>query len=123
MRTSLGALLSVIAMVASSACQTSPLRDVTLVARGMTFALADRPDELNPVLRFRSGERVRLILKNEAAGLSHDIAIPAWGVAVEPISSGHVATTIFTVPQVSGQAEYRCRPHAAMMGGVVDVTR
>jgi plastocyanin len=116
-------LASLVVVLAGPACQTSAVRDVTLVTRGMTFALAERPDEPNPMLRFRSGERVRLMLKNEATGLSHDVAIPAWNVSVDPIPSGQVATTVFTVPDVAGPVEYLCRPHAAMMNGVVDVTR
>ena len=112
----------VVAALVVSSCQRSPVRDVIVVTRGMTFALAERPDEPNPVLRFRSGERVRLVLRNEAAGLSHDVAIPAWNIAVDPIPSGQVASTTFTVPAASGRVEYRCRPHAAMMNGIVDVT-
>ena len=120
---SLRILLSLFVVGAAPACQTSPVRDVTLVTRGMTFALAERPDETNPVLRFRSGERVRLMLKNEATGLSHDVAIPAWNVSVDPIPPGQVATTVFTVPDAAGSVGYLCRPHAAMMNGIVDVTR
>ena len=119
----LGSLVSLLVVLAGSACQTLPVRNVTLVTRGMTFALAERPDEPNPVLRFRSGERVRLMLKNEATGLSHDVAIPAWNVSVDAIPSGQVATTVFTVPDAAGTVEYLCRPHAAMMNGIVDVTR
>ena len=119
----LGSLVSLLVVLAGPACQTSPVRNLTLVTRGMTFALAERPDEPNPVLRFRSGERVRLMLKNEATGLSHDVAIPAWNVSVDAIPSGQVATTVFTVPNAAGTVEYLCRPHAAMMNGIVDVTR
>ena len=59
-----------------------------MIARGMTFVLADEPDAPNPVIAFRAGERVRLVLKNEAPGLLHDFQIPAWGVQVTQIRAG-----------------------------------
>ena len=57
-------------------------REVRLVATGMSFALADDPGTANPALTFRAGERIRLVLKNDAPGLRHDVAIPAWNVAL-----------------------------------------
>ena len=92
-----------------------------LVARGMTFALADEPDVPNPVITVHAGERVRLVLKNEAPGLLHDIAIPAWDVQVEQIRAGESAEVTFTVPSDPGRHEYRCRPHSEMMTGFVEV--
>ena len=38
------------------------------------------------------------MLKNEAPGLRHDLAIPAWNVALDPIASGESAQVTFTVP-------------------------
>ena len=111
------------AIVTSSACRTAAVREVTLVTRGMTFALPEQPAASNPVLRFRSGERVRLVLKNEAAGMIHDVAIPAWNVSVDAIPSGQTASTTFVVPESAGSVEYLCRPHAQMMTGTIDVTR
>jgi plastocyanin len=107
----------------SSGCRTAPVREVTLVTRGMTFALPERPDAANPVLQFRSGEKVRLVLRNEAAGMIHDVAIPAWNVAVDAIPSCQTAETTFVVPEAAGSVEYLCRPHAQMMAGTIDVTR
>jgi plastocyanin len=92
------------------------------MARGMTFVLATQPDTPNPVIPLRAGERVRLVLRNEAPGLIHDIAIPEWDVAVAQIRAGESAEVIFTVPDEIGRHEYRCRPHSEMMKGVVEVT-
>ena len=97
------------------------VRDVTLVATGMSFVLAGEPDVVNPPLTFRPGERVRLILENEAPGMRHDVAIPAWGVAVDPVGFGERAEITFTVPADASRVDYYCRPHAAMMRGQVDV--
>ena len=88
----------------------------------MTFVLADEPDEANPVISMRAGERVRLVLKNEAPGLLHDLGIPEWGVQVTQIRAGESAEVTFTVPTQTGQYEYLCRPHSELMKGVVEVT-
>ena len=104
-------------------CRTATVREVTLVARGMTFELPEQPDAPNPVVRLRAGERVRLVLKNEASGLVHDLVIPDWKVALDAVPAGQTVSTTFTVPEQTGQVAYRCQPHAAMMSGVVDVTR
>jgi plastocyanin len=107
---------------AGCAVNPPPPREVTLMARGMTFVLATEPETPNPVIPLRAGERVRLILRNEAPGLLHDIAIPEWDVAVTQIRAGESAEVIFTVPNEIGRHEYRCRPHSEMMKGVVEVT-
>ena len=96
-------------------------RTVTLVARGMTFVLDDAPDTPNPVIPLRAGERVQLVLKNQAPGLLHDIQIPAWKVQVEQIRAGQSAEVIFTVPSAVGRYQYLCRPHSELMKGFVEV--
>ena len=112
------------AVICAAACRhAGPTRDVTLVARGMTFILEDSPEQPNPVIALRAGERVRLVLKNEAPGLLHDVAIPDLHVAVDQIRAGETRDVTFTVPDVPGRHEYRCRPHSEMMKGFVEVTR
>jgi plastocyanin len=98
-------------------------RDVVVLARGMTFVLADNADMPNPVIPLRAGERVRLVLRNEAPGLLHDFAIPAWDVQTDQIRAGQSTEVTFTVPTTPGRSEYLCRPHAKMMNGFVEVTR
>ena len=97
-------------------------REVTIIARGMTFMLADTPDTPNPVIPLRAGERVRLVLKNEAPGLLHDVQIPAWDVQVEQIRAGQSAEVVFTVPSTVGRFQYLCRPHSELMKGFVEVS-
>ena len=58
----------VLMLLAGWGCRTAAVREVTLVARGMTFALPEQPAASNPTVRLRAGERVRLVLKNEALG-------------------------------------------------------
>ena len=80
-------------------------------------------DTHNPVLSFRAGERVRLVLKNEAPGLLHDFVIPQWNVEIEQIRAGESREVTFTVPDTPGRFEYSCRPHAEMMHGHIEVSR
>lgn len=107
-------------MLAGCSLTSQPPRDVVLVARGMAFYLEgdDRP---NPDIRVRAGERVRLVLKNEAPGLVHDVAIPEWDIAVREIRAGERADIVFDVPRSPGRVEYVCRPHTQMMRGQVVV--
>ena len=98
-----------------------PTRDIILVARGMAFVYEDQPQEANPPIQLRAGERVRLVLRNEAPGLLHDIDIPALDVRLEQMRAGESRDVTFTVPAVHGQHEYRCRPHSAMMKGIVEI--
>ena len=88
----------------------------------MTFVLADEPEVASPVIKLRAGERVRLVLKNEAPGLLHDFQIPEWGVQVTQIRAGETAEVTFTVPSETGRFAYRCRPHSELMKGMVEVT-
>ena len=92
-----------------------------MIARGMTFVLADEPDIPNPVIVFKAGEHVRLVLKNEAPGLLHNFQIPAWIVQVNRFAPGRRADVTFTVPSEPGDIEYQCRPHAELMKGFVEV--
>jgi plastocyanin len=88
----------------------------------MSFFTDDTPGQSNPLIRLHAGERVRLVLKNEAPGLLHDVEIAALDVALDQIRAGETADVTFTVPDTPGQHQYRCRPHSEMMHGLVEVT-
>jgi plastocyanin len=107
-----------------SACASDqgPTREIVLVARGMSF-VDGRGDVANPDISLKAGERVRVVLKNEAPGLLHDFEIPAWNVAMDQLRDGESGEVTFRVPDTPGRFEYRCRPHSAMMSGFVEVTR
>ena len=49
------------ALALCGACAQTPAREVMLVANGMSFALADEPENANPALMLRAGERVRRV--------------------------------------------------------------
>ena len=116
---------AVVVAAVLNACgsEAAPAREIVLVARGMTFAFEHQPEAPNPVIALRAGERVRVMLKNDAPGLLHDFVIPGWDVATEQLRTGESHAVTFTVPDTPGRFEYQCRPHSEMMRGVIDVTR
>jgi plastocyanin len=99
--------------------QTS-VREIHVVARDMTFYL-DGEDAPNPTLHARSGERIRIVLRNTDVGMAHDFVIRSWSVNTR-LLKGHGEDRIeFTVPQTRGSHAYSCTPHAGMMGGTIMV--
>lgn len=97
------------------------VRDVTLVVRGMTYYL-DGSETPNPSLRFSAGEQVRVTLRNEDHGMSHDFRINAWGVAINVLDGKGEDSVTFRVPTGStGTTTYTCTPHTAMMNGSIVV--
>jgi plastocyanin len=111
----------VIGSLLLAGCSTEGPREVLVVARGMTFTLPSDPDTANPVIRVRSGERLRLTLRNEAPGLMHNFEIPAWDVKTDQIRGGSSTSVTLTVPGKQGRYEYKCAPHANLMHGFVEV--
>ena len=112
------ALLPIVAT--SRAVEPAP-RDLTIVARHMTFYVEGQPGP-NPTLRFTAGERVRLVLRNEDPGMTHDFVIKAWKVATRPISDrGAEDAVVFRVPDDRSSAGYQCTPHSEMMRGGIQV--
>jgi plastocyanin len=96
------------------------VRDVVLVVRDMTFYLQG-DDTPNPTLRFAPGERVRVLLRNEESGVTHNFVIDDWGVQTRELRGAGSDRVEFRVPGERGTRRYRCTPHAAMMTGVIEV--
>lgn len=97
-----------------------PRREVVLVARDMAFYL-DGEGQENPTLRFKSGEEIRLVLKNEEPGVSHDFAVRQWQLATRRLNGPGSDALTFRVPDRSGRYDYLCNPHASMMRGIIEV--
>lgn len=120
-----GAALLVIALlpiVASSrSTGTSSPREIRMVVRDMTFYIEGN-DEANPTLRVRAGEQIRLALRNEDPGMSHDFAVSSWRVMTPIINvPGAEAVVVFRAPQRRGTYGYSCTPHARIMRGTIQV--
>lgn len=106
--------------VLTGADNDSPVREIQLVARDMTFYV-DGQDAPNPTIFARPGERVRITLRNADVGLSHDFVIRSWSVNTRLLKGKGEDRIEFTVPQTRGSHAYSCTPHAEMMGGTIVV--
>ncbi|OFW13036.1 MAG: hypothetical protein A3F70_05905 [Acidobacteria bacterium RIFCSPLOWO2_12_FULL_67_14] len=103
------------------ALSSTPAREITLVARGMAFYLADDPATPNPEIVVRAGERIRVVLRNDARGMAHDFAVPAASAVLRPIQWSESDDVVFDAPDAPGAYAYECRPHRLMMRGTLRV--
>ena len=99
----------------------TPSREISLVARGMAFYLEGDMASPNPTIRLAAGETVRIVLRNEDRGMTHDFAIPALETALDATDWNETESVTFDVPAAPGTYEYRCRPHMLMMRGTIVV--
>ena len=103
--------------IALSARGSGP-REIRMVVRDMTFYL-DGQTVPNPTLHFHAGETVRLVLRNEDQGMTHDFAIPDWKAATRRTEGGEEAFVTFRVPDQPSSQTYKCRPHSKIMQGTI----
>jgi plastocyanin len=96
-------------------------REIHLVVRDMAFYLAEDPQTANPTITVRAGETVHLVVRNEDRGLKHDFALPIADASTRTLAFGEQGEVTMTVPSKPGTYEYVCRPHRAMMRGVIIV--
>ena len=96
-------------------------REIHLVARDMAFYLADDPRTANPTITVSAGETVRIVLRNDERGISHDFALPIADASTRTLAWSEQGEVTVTVPSQPGTYEYVCRPHRAMMRGVIKV--
>jgi plastocyanin len=104
------------------ALSSPPTREITLVVRGMAFYLEDDTQTPNPVIEVRAGERIRMVLRNEERGMTHDFAVKALDAAINPIRWNESDDIVIDIPGQPGTYEYVCRPHSLMMRGEIRVT-
>jgi plastocyanin len=103
------------------AMSSTPSREIRLVVREMAFYVEGDFDTPNPPLELKAGERVRIVVRNDERGMSHDFAVPAVDVATDPIQWNERDQVSFEAPAAPGVYEYVCRPHLLMMKGVIRV--
>ena len=96
------------------------VRVIHLVVRDMAFYFTGR-DEPNPTLHLRRGERVRIVLTNQDAGMKHDFGVDAWQTRTRLIDGIGEARIELMAPSVAGDALYSCTPHGTLMRGTIRV--
>lgn len=114
-----GAVAAVACAIALSA-GAPPAREIQIVVRDMTFYVDGRA-EANPALRVRRGEYLRIVLRNEDAGMKHDFVIPDWDVETKTLAGKGETSITFRVPEQAGPGAYICTPHSRMMRGTIAV--
>jgi plastocyanin len=120
----LGKLIAVVFVVAALAgaivqsARAPAAREIRLVVRDMTFYVEGQT-EPNPTIRVSAGETVRLILRNDDEGMTHDFAIPEWGAVTRRLQGGEEAVITFRAPARPGPQPYNCRPHSKIMRGTI----
>jgi plastocyanin len=100
----------------------APSREIVLVARGMAFYLEHDPATPNPTITVKAGERVRVVLRNQDRGFTHDFAVPAVGAALDLVNWNQDDDVVFSAPAAPGHYEYYCQPHMLMMRGTLLVS-
>lgn len=116
--TSLAIVIAAAGGLLLAARTPSRAREIHVVARDMSFYV-DGAAEANPTLRMRSGESIRLVLRNEDEGMTHDFAIPGIGAATKRLAAGEEASMAFRAPENRGEQPYTCRPHSRIMRGTI----
>jgi plastocyanin len=111
-------MASLLPMLASD--ESSTARDVHIVIRDMAFYL-DGNGEPNPTLVFRSGERVRVFIRSEDAGMDHDFVVKNWNVQSKTLSGRSETAVTIEVPREAVSETYYCTPHAKRMRGTIRV--
>lgn len=104
-----------------AADRESDAREIVLVVRNMAFHPVGQPGTMNPTLVLPARSRVRLTLRNEEPGVTHNFAIPAWKVDSGNLVGPGEVRVEFVVPEAKGPEAYQCTPHARMMRGEIVV--
>ena len=112
-------VVTLLPMLASSDAEA--VREIRLVARDMRFYVEGN-DQPNPTISLRAGERVRIVLRNEDAGMRHDFAVKGWTVGTRLlVDHGEQDAIVVQVPSERGTQPYHCTPHPRMMSGTLRI--
>jgi len=119
--TRVAVVVAIFVVAGLASVMTKPrVREVTLVAKGMAFYV-EGSDAANPVIEARAGETLRVIVRNEDRGMTHDFAVPAAKASTDLLNWNQEDVVTFDVPSQPGSYEYVCRPHLVMMKGTLRV--
>ena len=113
-------LLAISVAVAAFSWRPMPEpREIVLVARDMAFTRAAPGNRArrNPPLGLRSGERIRLVVRNEDRGSVHDLVLEGIGLRTRVLKYGESDALVFQVPEREGTGWYACSFHTRMMRG------
>jgi plastocyanin len=104
----------------NASMSSGEVRVIHLVVRDMAYHVSGH-NESNPTLHIRRGERVRIIVTSEDAGMKHDFGVDAWQKRTALIDGVGEARIEFVAPSAAGDATYSCTPHGALMRGTIRI--
>ena len=99
---------------------SGPVHEIRLVVRDMAY-YAEGSSAPNPTLIVRRREQVRIVLRNEDPGMTHDFAVRAWDAKTARLNEGEEGAVQFQAPNQPGLGFYSCTPHGEMMKGTIRV--
>ena len=113
-------VVSATGVVLASIAQGAVSREITIVAKNMVFSVpsVESSGEANPTITVKRGQRVTITLRNDDAGMLHDLVIEGLDVRLEVVSCGETTRLTFTVPREPGEYVYLCSFHPRRMRGV-----
>ncbi len=120
----LSALMIVVASATGAVLASMALgavsREITMVAKNMVFSVPslESSGEVNPTITVKRGQKVTITLRNDDAGMLHDLVIEGLDVRLEVVSCGKTTRLTFTVPREPGEYVYLCSFHPRRMRGV-----
>ena len=85
---------------------------IIITAKDMKF------NETNPTIKVAFGEKVRIVFRNEDAGMKHDLVIEDLGLRTPVLQPGQEAILEF-IAQTEGLFEYFCSIHPISMRGTL----
>ena len=106
--------------VLASMAQSAASREITMVAKNMVFSVqsSETSGEANPTITVKRGQKVTITVRNDDAGMLHDLVIEGLDVRLEAVSYGETTQLTFTVPREPGEYVYLCSFHPRRMRGV-----
>ena len=116
-----GMALAMVLAALLPALSDTPSREIVLVAKGMAFYIEGDSASPNPTLELRAGERVRIVMRNDDRGMTHNFTVPALGVELPTMRWNQSGDVVFEAPDTPGSYEYECAPHRLMMRGTIRV--
>ncbi len=106
--------------VLASLAQGAVSREITIVAKNMVFVIEspESSGQANPTITVKAGQKITIVLRNDDAGMLHDLRIEGLDLSLEAVSCGETTRLTFTVPREPGEYVYLCSFHPRRMRGV-----
>ncbi|MCH8345279.1 MAG: cupredoxin domain-containing protein [Planctomycetes bacterium] len=113
-------VVSATGVVLASMAQGAVSREITMVAKNMVFVIesAESSGRANPTITVNTGQKITIVLRNDDAGMLHDLVIKGLDVRLEAVSCGETTRLTFTAPREPGEYVYLCSFHPRRMRGV-----